>query len=249
VQAKLYSLRISSPSRAAQSMIELKGIEPKVVNMLPGMHHRLMRLRGFPRPTVPGVKLDGRRVQGTREIARFLDEIRPEPPLFPSDPEARVALEDAERWADEVLQNTPRRILRLQGAQSQAFRRWFAKEQAGLPLPGLAAAVNITEARRIAKVVDADEAHVREEVERLPEKVAHIDGLISRGVIGGERPNAADFQIAASFRLLLMLDRVGPALDGGPAGAHARRLYPEAPGTEPIPWMLPDEWLAPLESK
>jgi glutathione S-transferase len=227
-------------------MLELKGIEPKVVTMLPGMHHRLMRLQGFPRQTVPGIKLDGRKVQGTREIARFLDEIRPDPPLFPSDPEARVAVEDAERWADEELQNTPRRILRLEGARSQEFRRWFAKEHAGVPLPGLAAAINVTEARRLAKVVDADEEHTRRELDQLPEKVAHIDELISTGVIGGETPNAADFQVAASFRLLLMLDRVGQAIDGGPAGAHSRRFYPEPFATEPVPWMLPEEWLAPL---
>ena len=246
VDAKLYSLRTSSPSRAAESMMELKGIEPKVVNMLPGMHHRLMRLRGFPRQTVPGLKLDGQKVQGTREIARFLDEVRPDPPLFPSDPEAMVAVEDAERWADELLQNVPRRILRYQGATSQEFRRWFAKEHAGVPLPGFAAAINVTEARRLAKVANADEQAVHREIEQLPEKVAHIDDLISSGVIGGDQPNAADFQVAASLRLILMLDRVGEAIDGGPAAAHARRFYPEPFATEPVPWMLPEEWLAPL---
>jgi glutathione S-transferase len=229
-------------------MLELKGIEPDVVTMLPGVHHRLMRLRGFPRPTVPAIKLDGRKVQGTREIARFLDEIRPDPPLFPSDPEARVAVEDAERWADEVLQNVPRRIMRLEG-RKQEFRRWFAKEHAGIPLPGVAAAINVREARRLADLAGADEEHVREEIEDLPNKVAHIDGLIAESVIGGDAPNAADFQVAASFRLLLMLDRIDDAIDGGPAAEHARRLYPEPFATEPVPWMLPEEWLAPLESR
>ena len=219
--------------------MKMKGVVPKVVNMLPGMHHRLMRLRGFPRQTVPGLKLDGRKVQGTKEIARFLDEIRPDPPLFPSDPEAMVAVEDAERWADEILQNVPRRILRHQGATSQDFRRWFAKEHAGLPLPGLAAAVNVTEARRLAKVVNADEQAVHRELEGLPEKVAHIDELISSGVIGGDQPNAADFQVAASFRLILMLDQVGQAVDGGPAGAHARRFYPDPFATSPSPGCFP----------
>jgi glutathione S-transferase len=180
---------------------------------------------------VPGIKVDGRRVQGTREIARFLDQLVPEPPLFPSDPEARIAVEDAERWADEELQNTPRRIMRLQGAHSQAFRRWVAKELVGVPLPGVAAALNVTEARRIAKVVDADEPTVRRELDQLPAKVAHIDELIADGVIGGEAPNAADFQIAASMRLLLMLEGIAEAIDGGPAAEHACRSTrsPSAP--------------------
>lgn len=246
VQATLYSLRTSSPSRAAQSMLELKGIEPKVVDMLPGIHHRLMRLRGFPGKTVPGLKLDGQKIHGTREIARFLDEIRPDPPLFPSDPEARVAVEDAERWADDVLQNIPRRILRLQGARSQDFRRWFAKEHAGVPLPGLAAAINVREARKLADAADADEAHVHEVIEQLPANVARIERLISDGVIGGEAPNAADFQVGASFRLTLMLGGIREAIDGGPAAEHARRFYPDPFAKEPVPWMLPEEWLAPL---
>ena len=249
VRATLYSLRTSNPSRAAESMLKLKGIQPKLVTMLPGIHHRLMRLRGFPRPTVPAIKIEGRKIQGTREIARFLDEIRPDPPLFPSDPEAKVAVEDAERWADEVLQNVSRRILRYQGAISQDFRRWFAKEHAGVPLPGLAAAINRGEAKRLAKVAHADEQHVRQEIETLPGKVAHVDKLIADDVIGGDSPNAADFQVAASFRLLLMLDRIDDAIDGTPAAAHARRFYPEPFATEPVPWMLPDEWLAPLESR
>ena len=224
--------------------MELKGIEPRVSYLLPGIHHRIMRLRGFPGPTVPAIRAGGRKVQGTREIARFLEEVAPEPPLFPSEPEARVAVEDAERWADEVLQNTPRRIMRLSGVRSQEFRRWIAKESLGVRLPGLAAALNVTEARRIARMVDADEAGVREELEDLPAKIDRVEELLAGGVIGGRQPNAADLQIASTVRLLLMLDGVRELIDGGPAAAHARRLFPEPfGGAEPIPWVLPDEWL------
>jgi glutathione S-transferase len=227
-------------------MLAAKGIEPKVTDLPPGLHHRIIRLLGFPRPTVPAMKVDGRKVQGTREIARALDELVPEPPLFPADPSARAAVEEAERWADEELQDTPRRILRLSGARSQAFRRWMAKEIVGLPLPGVAGALGVPDARRLAKVVDADEPMVRRELAELPATIGRIEALISDGVIGGERPNAADFQIASSMRQLLALDRVGPAIDGGPAAAHARRLFPHPYRAEPIPWVLPDEWLEPL---
>ena len=47
-----------------------------------------LRARGFPGPTVPAMVLDGRKVQTTRAISRALDEIRPDPPLFPADPAA-----------------------------------------------------------------------------------------------------------------------------------------------------------------
>jgi glutathione S-transferase len=188
MEVKLYTLRMSNPGHAASAMLESKGIAYRATYLLPGIHHRLMRLRGFKRPTVPALRIDGQEVQGTREIARKLDELVPDPPLFPADPSARVAVEDAERWADEELQNTPRRILRLSGARSQPFRRWFAREIEGVPLPGIAAAINVTEARRLARVVDAGEERTRRELAELPATVDRVDRLIADEVIGGESP-------------------------------------------------------------
>ena len=52
----------------------------------------------------------GRRIQGSREIARELDRIQPEPPLFPADPEQRAKVEEAEAWGDE-FQQKPRRFV------------------------------------------------------------------------------------------------------------------------------------------
>ncbi len=249
MEVKLYTLRISNPGHAASAMLESKGIDYRATYLLPGIHHRLMRLRGFKRPTVPALRIDGQEVQGTREIARKLDELVPEPPLFPADPSARVAVEDAERWADEELQNTPRRILRLSGARSQPFRRWFAREIEGVPLPGIAAAINVTEARRLARVVDAGEERTRRELAELPATVDRVDRLSADEVIGGESPNAADFQIASSIRLLLAIDRVGETIEGRPGAVLARRLFPRPFPAEPIPWVLPEEWLAPLAAR
>ena len=60
---------------------------------------------------MPALKLDGRRIQGSREIARELDQIQPEPPLFPADPAQRAAVEEAEAWGDDVFQQMPRRMI------------------------------------------------------------------------------------------------------------------------------------------
>src|ERR1700745_150155 len=46
---------------------------------------------------------------------------------------------------------------------------------------------------------DAAQADLR----RRPELIDHVDELIAQGVIGGSEPNAADYQIATSVRLLL----------------------------------------------
>jgi glutathione S-transferase len=69
-----------------------------------------LRLFGFPRRTVPALRLDGRRVQGSRQISAALEQLSAEPPLFPRDPARRREVEEAERWGDELLQPAARRI-------------------------------------------------------------------------------------------------------------------------------------------
>jgi len=49
-------------------------------------------------------------------------------------------------------------------------------------------------------------------------------------VIGGENPNAADFQAATSVRLATLIDALAPLLAGRPAAALAQRLAPRYPG-------------------
>src|SRR2546423_7097214 len=91
-------------------MLEHKGIQYKRVDLISAVHKPLLRTLGFAGATVPALRIDGRRIQGTRVISRALDELRPSPPLFPADPGRRAAVEEAERWGDEVLQPVPRRL-------------------------------------------------------------------------------------------------------------------------------------------
>jgi glutathione S-transferase len=110
VTLKLYSIPGSHPAAAARAMLEHKGIDYERVDLPPVVSRPLMRLLGFPGNRVPAIKVDGRKVQGSRNISRELDVLKPEPPLFPADPERRAAVEEAERWGDEVFQQMPRTI-------------------------------------------------------------------------------------------------------------------------------------------
>ena len=93
-------------------MLEHKGIDFRRVNFPPGPHRVLVRVIGFKGDRVPAVKFeDGRRAQGTRELPRVLDELVPEPRLVPDDPRAL----EAERWADDVLQQWARRMVASTG--------------------------------------------------------------------------------------------------------------------------------------
>jgi glutathione S-transferase len=70
----------------------------------------------------------------------------------------------------------------------------------------------------------------------------HVDELIAKGVIGGDQPNAADFQIATSVRQLLNVGDLEAITRDRPASELAMRLIPEF-GTDFPPGLLPAEWL------
>jgi glutathione S-transferase len=82
----------------------------------------------------------------------------------------------------------------------------------------------------VAWQMRTSEATARACLAALPGQLDRVDALLAEGVIGGERPNAADFQIAPSVRLMLCFDQLRDQIDARPAGAHARRYVPDYPG-------------------
>ena len=238
---KLYGTPPSPPSQSARLMLERKGVEHKVIWLLPGLWPALLRTRGFRGGTVPAMKLDGRRIQGSVVISRALEELRPEPPLFPADAEQRAAVEETECWGDQVLQDVPRRIVRWLSVHRPETKVMIAKD-VGIPFPRFAAWINTPAARHLASKVDAD-GQIERAIAQVPEVLDHVDELIAEGVIGGDEPNAADFQIATSVRALLNVKDLDPVTQGRPATELAMRLLPEF-GTDFPRGLLPKEWLA-----
>lgn len=200
-----------------------------------------VRLLGFPGGTVPALKLNGRRIQGSREIARALEEIRPVPSLFPADPELRRQAEEAERWGDEVFQDLPRRIFRWGLARDVDLRRWLAAAS-GLPAPALTARLSGLNARYYARLVQADDAAVRRDLAALPEALAHADELLDQGVLTVDPPNAAALQVLCTVAALDGFTDLHEEVSVHPVAGPAARLFPEIPG--PIPPFLPPDWLA-----
>ena len=242
---KLYMLPGSHPSFAAALMLERKGIEYRRVDLVLTLHRTQLRALGFPGKTVPALRFDGRRVQGSRTISRFLDEVQPEPPLFPADPERRAAVEEAERWGDEVLQPAPRRLVVWALLHDRGAAATFL-EGAKLPIPHAVAARTSapflwTSSRRNG----ATDAAVQADLAALPAALDRVDALIAEGTIGGDEPNAADYQIATSVRLLMTFDQLRPQIESRPAGEHAKRIVPSFPGH--IPAALPQEWIPTLK--
>src|SRR6059058_4995502 len=128
---KLYVIPGSHACRSAMLMLEHKRVPYRRVDIVTLLHPLVVRLRGFDaggqtrtaggrRPfglrlgdrfgTVPALAAGRRRISTNHGIARFLEEQRPDPPLFPAEPAHRAAVEEAERWANETLQMAARRI-------------------------------------------------------------------------------------------------------------------------------------------
>ena len=97
-------------------------------------------------------------------------------------------------------------------------------------------------ARAEVAVNNARDPIVRADLLHLDGHLRRIEDWIEEGVLGGETPNAADLQIAASLRLLLTFGDLRPGLDARPAGALARRWFPDYPGDTPA-GALPAAWL------
>src|SRR3954471_11080858 len=243
---KLYGTKPSPPTHSVRLMLEAKDLDYKAIWLLPGLHPALLRTRGFHGGTVPSMKIDGRKLQQSREISRALDEIKPDPPLFPADPERRSQVEEAERWGDEVLQDVPRRIVRWLSVHRPETRVMIARE-IGVPLPRFAAWINAPSARYMANKVDSDR-EINNAIGGVGERLDHVDDLIEHGVIGGEVPNAADFQIATSVRALLTVRDLDRATKGRPAAEHAMRLVPEFGNDFPAGLLPADVFRAPERS-
>ena len=245
--AQLYAMPASHPSIATARMLERKGIEYRTTWLLLPFSGPILRLRGFRERTVPALRIDGRRIQGSRKISAALEELQPEPPLFPRDPELRLEVEKAERWGDEVLQPAARRIevweLRrdrhMVGTQLADARRIQGAHLRINPL--LAALTSGPTIAWYARLIGATDEAVKADLLALPAMLDRIDDWIAANVLEGAQPNAADFQIAPSLSLLMTVDELRPAIEQRPASRLVGRLVPEYPGRSA--GVLPPEWL------
>jgi glutathione S-transferase len=244
LNAKLYVIPGSHPAMAVRRMLELKGIPYKRVDLMPVISRGVLRTLRFPGNTIPSLSIAGRKLTGSRDIARELERLRPEPPLYPSDPERRVAVEDAERWGEEILQPAVRRILwNALRRDRQAMASYAAGARLGVPI-GLAVKTGGPIVAAENRLNRADDENVRRDLASLPGWLKRIDDWIAEGVLGSDSPNAADLQIGASLQLAMTLDDLRPAIATRPAGELASRAVPDFPGQAPP--VLPASWLEPV---
>jgi glutathione S-transferase len=224
-----------------EAALRLKSIAYDRVDLLP-MTQLLVGPLRYGGATVPGLRIEGERVVGSRAIMRRLDELVPEPALLPApgDPAYARVLE-AERWGDEVLQSVPRRILDVGFLRSPSAMESYAGD-AKLPLPRslLRPALPLT-ARMMALKNHANEDAAKADLAALPGQLDRIDAWVAEGLLGGELPNAADLQIGSTIRLLMSIADARPLIEARPS-ARLAGYFPPLSG-EIQAGVLPAEWL------
>jgi glutathione S-transferase len=248
-QTKLYVIP-THPCRTAMLMLEHKGIPYRPIDLPAVLHPLALRLHGFrgnPAPfrdiegrphrvlaladrmgTVPALLHHDKRVMTNRKIARFLDEVQPDPPLFPAEPDRRLAVQEAERWGDEIFQMAARRLLlaaMLHGRDGIVNRGEDGRLGAVISSHETA---RFAVARLVARLAFAANTRTEHDLmATLPGMLDRIDAWIESQVLNDDHLNAADFMIVTSLALLCYRPDVRAELERRPAIGLLDRILPE----------------------
>lgn len=234
----LHVLPSSHPSKAAEAALAFKGLDFERVELPPGEHTKLIEeTYGEGKTTVPGLLVGSEPVHGSRAIMARLEELAPEPPLYP-EAIAEDVLE-AERWGDEELQDLGRRL--AFGALHFRPEALGTIAGAGLLDPaGTDFAMRYI--RGAWKYHGISAELLASDLAGLPAKLDHVDELVAAGTIGGEKPNAADLQIGCTLRVFLLIGDLVPLLAGRPAERIALDNFPDYHGAVPA-GAFPEGWV------
>src|SRR3954447_21609393 len=244
VPVRLLAIPGSHACATAEAMLNAKQVPHQRVDLIPVMHRLWLRLTGFAGVTVPALRIDGARVQGTREIARAIDAAWAQPPLFPADPEDRARNERIEAWGEGPLQSVARRIILwslLQSHDAVVAALDGAHMQFRIPLPVVAAMASPI-LRLDAALHGAHPGAVRADLALLPDLLDKVDAWIIAGDVGSSPPTAADYQLAGSIRMLLTVQDLAGLFADRPVTRLARGCIPDFPGHIPA-GVLPAAWL------
>jgi glutathione S-transferase len=223
----------------AEAALRRKGLAYEKVTLSPGAHNTEMEsIYGAGNRTVPGLVIDGEPVHGSRPILARLDELVPEPSLYPAP--IAGAVHEAEQWGDAELQDLGRRL--PWGAMHFRPEAMGTFGGAG-PLDPAGTDFAMKYVHASWKYHNISAARLAEDLAGLPAKIDHVDELAAAGIVNGEEPTAADFQIGATVRVLLTVGDLRPLIEGRPAEQVARRWFPDYAGEIP-PGAYPAGWVA-----
>lgn len=222
----LHALPYSHPCLTVEAALRRKGLPFERVEFDFGRQaEQAQEVYGEGRTTVPGVLIDDEPVHGSVTILRRLEELVPDPALYPEAVAEKVR--ETEEWGSDHVQMTARRL----SFGALHFRPECMGTFAGLdPLDPAGTDFAITYLRRAWRYLGLSAVLIAEELAGLPQTLDRVDELAEEGVLGGEEPTAADLQLGSSFALMGVLGDVRPLLAGRTAERIARRWFADYPG-------------------
>ena len=191
----LWQYTFSNFNEKARWALDFKGIEHERRSLMPGGPRAMwFSLRG----TVPVLDLDGRRIVDTTRIIDALEQLRPEPRLYPANPDEReraLALED---FFDEHAGHELRRAAFQEMAGAADYRASLLATGRGAPTRALLRAllpVAMVYARRRYRIYPEDAAIAKTKVAAALDRIEAERG--GGRYLVGERFSVADLTAAA----------------------------------------------------
>ena len=226
----LHAVPPSHPCMAADRALRVKGLPFERVDLTPGRHpDEMERLYGAGHRTVPGLMVDDEPVHGSIAILERLEADRARPAALPrrtgptpSTPPSAGPTPSSRTSGAACRGGRCTSGPRRWGPSAAPARSTRPARTSPSPTRGGRGATTAITAQRLA-----------DDLAGLPAKLDHVDALVADGVIGADEPTAADLQIGATLRVLLTVGDLRALLEDRPAGALARRWFPDYPGDIP----------------
>ncbi len=122
----LYQFPISHYCEKVRWALDYKGLEYRIVNLLPGAHIKMIKSIA-PKTEVPVLQHDETILQGSSQIVSYLDHVFPSKPLTPSDPAQKQQTLEWETFVDEKI-----------GPHTRIYFYYFLLDRPDIVIPILA---------------------------------------------------------------------------------------------------------------
>ena len=227
---KLHVLPPSHPCMTAEAALRLKGLEFEKVTLTPGPHNEEMeRVYGAGRTTVPGLLVDDEPVHGSVAILERLEQLAPDPPLYPERdrrPRARGRALGRRRAAGPRPPAAVGRAALPPRGDGHVRRRRAAR-------PGRHRLRDEVRARRRGSTTGSARSAWPRTSPGCRRRSTTSTRSPPTASSAATRPTAADLQIGATLRVLLCVGDVRPLIEGRAAERIARRWFPDYDGDVP----------------
>ena len=205
---ELHQFRHSAFCLKVRMALQAKGLSFREVEVMPGIGQiGLFRLSG--QRQVP-VLVDGDDVVAdSSAICRHLEELRPEPPLIPSDPQQRAQMQLIEDWADTTLAAAVRAALLQAAADDAQLRDVLLPDDVPSPVRQVMSGLPGGWLSSLGELLGQEQR-----ASMLSSLCAVADGLDLNGCLVGAAISLADIAVGAQLSLLRFPASAGDSLAG-----------------------------------